>query len=120
MRSLVACVIGWLLIAPAAAQAPVGDAAPRDAGVRQKQQQAGAAYRELQQAQHEAKLAEQDFLNAQEAHGAAQKQADERRKQLEAARKSLDAVKAKVARTRKAYDDALTGVDQAWQKPPAK
>ena len=74
----------------------------------------------MQQAQYEAKLAEQDFLNAQDAHAAAQKQADERRQQLATAKKSLGVAQAKVAQARKRYDEALSGVDQAFQKPPAK
>ena len=119
MRSAIAGAILSLVAAAVGAQAPVGDTGG-DAAIRQKQQQTSAAYRELQQAQYEAKLAEQDFLNAQEVHSAAQKQADERKKQLDAARKTLDAARAKVARARKTYDEAVTGVDQAWQKPAAK
>jgi len=116
-------IVGALLLLGAVvtqAQTPAGDAGGGDALIRQKQQQTTTAYRALEQAQYEAKLAEQDFLNAREAHGAAQKQADERKKQLDAAGKTLDAAKAKVARARKTYDDALTAVEQAWQKPGAK
>src|SRR5207244_3166584 len=120
MRSSIVGAIFLLAVAAAGAQAPARDAGSGDAAIRQKQQQTSVAYRELQQAQYEAKLAEQDFLTAQEAHGAAQKQADERKKQLDAARKALDAARAKVAQARATYDEALTGVDQAWQKPAAK
>jgi hypothetical protein len=98
----------------AAAQAPaIGPGSAEDA-VLQKQRQAGAAYRELQQAQYAARLAEQDFLNAQEA--AAQEETEERKRQLETAKKALAAAQAKVAQARKRYDDAVTGVDQAFRK----
>jgi len=113
----------WALMlaaAGAAAQAPVEDRASREQAIQRSQQVTGAAYRELQQAGYEAKLAEQDFLNAQEADRAAQQQAQERRRQLEAATKALDAAKAREAQARKRYDQALTGVDRAFEKPPAK
>jgi hypothetical protein len=42
------------------------------------------------------------------------------KRQLDAAVKSLDAAKAKVAQARKRYDEALSGVDRAFEKPPAK
>src|SRR5215470_14516054 len=103
MRSSIVGALFLLWTAATHAQAPAGDAAVGDAAIRQKQQQTTAAYRDLEKAQYEAKLAEQDFLNAREAHGAAQKQADERKKQLDAAGKALDAAKAKVARARKTY-----------------
>jgi hypothetical protein len=109
-----------LMATPAAAQAPVEDVTGRQHAIQRSQQRAGTAYRGLQQAQYEARLAEQDFLNARDAHAAAQKQADVLGLEAEAARKALDAAKAKEARARKAYDDALTGVDEAWRLPPAK
>lgn len=118
---LVAGALCWCLsLAGAQAQAPVEDLSSRDQAVQRSQLKTGAAYRELQQAQHEAKLAEQDFLNAQEAHRTAQKQADETKKQLDAASKERAAAKAREARARKAYDEALGSVDKAFQKPPAK
>jgi len=104
----------------AQAQAPVEDLRSREQSIQRSQQKTGAAYRELQQAQYETKLAEQDYLNAQEAQRAAQKHADEMKRQLDAASKALAAAKAREARTRKAYDEALGGVDKAFQKPPAK
>lgn len=100
----------WL----AGAQAPaIGPGSAEDA-VLQKQRHAGAAYRELQQAQYEAKLAEQDFLNAQDA--LAQQPSDERRRQLETTKKALAAAQAKVAAARKRYDEAVSGVEQVLQK----
>ena len=102
----------------AGAQAPaIGPGSAEDA-VLQKQRQAGVEYRELQQVQYEAKLAEQDFLNTQDA--VAQQPTEERKRQLETARKALAAAQAKVAQAHKRYDDAVTGVDQALKKPPVK
>jgi septal ring factor EnvC (AmiA/AmiB activator) len=115
------CLVAGILCGSLAwAQAPVQDAVSRDQAIQRSQQKAGAAYRELQQAQYDAKLAEQDVLNAQEAHRAAQKHAEEVKRQLDAASKALAAAKAKEAQTRKAYDAALGDVDRAFQKPPAK
>lgn len=114
---------GWMLMAlaaAAAAQAPVEERKTREQAVQRSQQSAGAAYRDLQQASHEARLAEQDFLNAQDAQRAAQKQADESKRQMDAAKKSLDTARAKEAQARLRYEKALTGVDQAFEKPPAK
>jgi len=103
----------------AAAQAPVQDLG-RDQAIQRGQQRAGAAYRELREAQYQAKLAEQDHLNALEAQRSAQKQADETKRQLDAAKIALDGAKAREAKARKAYDDALTAVDDAFKIPPAK
>jgi biopolymer transport protein ExbB/TolQ len=99
----------------AAAQAP-GGPDTRESAIQQKQRQAGAAYSDLQKAQYDAKLAEQEFLNARDAHAVAQKQADARRQQLDAAKKALDAAQARVVEARKRYDDAVTGVDEAFGK----
>jgi hypothetical protein len=102
----------------AAAQAPVIGPGSAEDAVLQKQRSAGAAYRELQQAQYEAKLAEQDFLNAQDA--AAQQPSEERQRQLETAKKALTAAQAKAAQARKRYDEAVSAVDQALGKPVPK
>jgi len=120
MKCMAAGAILWLTVPGAAAQAPAGQAGAQEALVREKQQQAGAAYRALEQARYEAKLAEQDLLNAQDAHNAAQKQVDERKKQLDAAKKAADAAQAKVAQAHKRHENALTGVEQVWPKPAAK
>lgn len=109
-----------LALPAAAAQAPVEDRSERETAIQRSQQKAGAAFRELRQAQYEAKLAEQDYLNTVEAHRAAQKNAEELKRQAEAAKKALDEAKAKEARARQRYDEALGGVDKAWQPPPAK
>ena len=104
----------------ASAQAPVEDRGGREQAIQSGQQRAGAAYSDLQQAQYEAKRAEQEFLNAQEAQRAAQKRAEETKQQLDGAKKALDAARQREAQARKAYDDALTSVDQARRRTPAK
>lgn len=124
-RELATCLLagvmcGCLVAAAARAQAPVQDLTSRDQAIQRSQQKAGAAYRELQQAQYEAKLAEQDVLNAQEAHRAAQKHTEEVKRQLDAASKAFATAKAREAQARRAYDAALGNVDQVFQKPPAK
>ncbi len=108
------------MVSVAAAQAPVEDLTNREQAIQRSQQATGAAYRDLRQAQYEAKLAEQDFLNAQDAQHAAQRHADEMKRQLDAAKKALDAAKAKEAQARRRYDEALKGVDRAFETPSAK
>jgi Skp family chaperone for outer membrane proteins len=112
---------GLVMAASAAAQAPaIGPGSAEDA-VRQKQRQADVAFRDLQQAQYEAKLAEQDLLNAPDAAQAASpQQAEERKRQLDQARKAFAAARAKVEQARKRYEAALTAVDEAFQKPSPK
>lgn len=108
-RSLV-----WLLLATTVqAQAPVEERFDREQAIQRGQHRAGAAYRELEEAQYQAKLAEQDYLNAQ-------RQAEESKLRLNAAKKAHDEARAREARARKVYDDALTAVDQAFKRPPAK
>ena len=104
----------WTLTA--AAQSPVQDRAGREQAIQSGQLRAGAAYNNLQQAQREAKLAEQEFLNAQEAQRAAQKHAEEMKRQLDDAKKAVDAARRKEAQAVKAYDDALSAVDRARQR----
>ena len=120
MRKTGLMILPWLVAASAFAQAPVEDLTSREQAIQRSQQRTGAAYRELQQARYEAKLAEQDFLNAQETHSAAQKHAGEMKRQLDAAKQALDAARQKEAQARKRYEAALSEVDRAFQKPPAK
>ena len=112
-RVLVAAAF-MTLVCLAGAQAPVIGPGSTEDAVLQKQRHAGATYRELQQAQYEAKLAEQDFLNAQDA--VAQQPSDERRRQLETTKKALAAAQAKAAQARKRYDEAVSGVEQSLKK----
>lgn len=104
----------WALTA--AAQSPVQDRAGREQAIQSGQLRAGAAYNNLQQAQREAKLAEQEFLNAQEAQRAAQKHAEEMKRQLDDAKKAVEAARKKEAQARKAYDEALDSVDRARRR----
>ena len=120
LRGLLPLLASLIVPMTVQAQAPVEDLTNREQAIQRSQQKTGAAFRDLQQAQFEAKLAEQDFLNAQDAQAAAQKHADEMKRQLEAAKKALDAARSKVAQARKRYDEALGGVDSAFQKPAAK
>jgi len=114
---------GWALLLTAfaaVAQAPVGDVMSRELAIQRGQQATGAAYHELQQAQREAKRAEQDFLNAQEAQRAAQQRADEMNRQLDTAKKTLDAARQNEALARKRYDEALNSVDRAFKESSDK
>lgn len=75
------------------------------------QYRAGAAYRALQQARHDARFAEQDYLNAREALRAGQN-GDTSKRALEAARRALDAAQAKVAAARAAYEKEVDTVER--------
>lgn len=75
------------------------------------QYRAGAAYRALQQARHEARFAEQDYLNAQEALRTGQN-GDTPKREAEMARRALDAAQAKVAAARAAYEKEVDAVDR--------
>jgi septal ring factor EnvC (AmiA/AmiB activator) len=94
--------------APATKSAPA-DRRPGEAPVLE-QQRVGIAYREMQQAQFEAKLAEQDVQNTQDAFNATRARADTLKAELDKAVKARDAAKAKEAAARKRYDDALNAV----------
>ncbi len=103
----------------AAAQtpAPVDDLSGKEGGALHSQQRAGMAYRQLQRAQYETRLAEQDYLNAEDARSLAQKRADELRREAETAKKAFDAAKAKEAATRVAYEKEVNAVNQLQRKP---
>lgn len=108
----------------AAAQKPVPVEEPtrqQEADLQRGQFRAGQAYRELQQRRYEAKLAEQEVLNTEEAYKHAQQQADELKRQLDAARKALAAARANETAARERYDRELDAVHRLRQKaPPAK
>ncbi len=86
------------------------DAAKADQARLVQQQRVTATYREMQQAAFEAKLAEQDVLNTQDAFNATRARADALKTELDKFIKSRDAAKAKEAAARKRYDDALNAV----------
>lgn len=116
---LLSCVSG-AAVAQAQKPVPVEDLSSRENVLLQGQQRTGIAYRELQQAQHDAKFAEQDYLNLQDAYEAAQKRADEFRRQAESAKKTRDAARAKEAAARQRYEKEVNAISQPPQKPPAK
>jgi hypothetical protein len=118
VSALLAVVILGFPVAPVRSQAPVEDLTSREQAVQRGQLKAGAAYRAVQEAQYEAKLAEQDVLNAREVHQAAQQHADEMKRRLDAATRALAAAREKEAKARKDYEAALADVDKAFQKPP--
>lgn len=116
---LLSCVSG-AAVAQAQKPAPVEDLSSRESVLLQGQQRTGIAYRELQQAQHDAKFAEQDYLNTQDAYQAAQKQADELRRQAGSAKKTLDAARAKEAAARQRYEKEVNAIGRPPQRPSAK
>ena len=100
-------------VSPACAQPakPVeSDASKADQARLVQQQRVTATYREMQQAAFEAKLAEQDVLNTQDAYNATRARADALKADLDKFTKTRDAAKAKEAAARKRYDDALNAV----------
>ena len=107
---LSALVATWALAqSPSVSQSPA---------TQQAQIRASPAYRELTEAQYQLKLAEQDFVNTQDAYRAAEKTAAGIKRELDKMRKALDAAKLREARARKDYETALDAVDRAWGKPP--
>jgi len=115
---LLAAALLGCLATPVRGQAPVEDLTGRDQAIQRGQLKAATAYRALQDAQYEVKLAGQDVLNARDAQQAAQKHAGEMKRRLDDATKALAAAKEKEAGARKDYDAALVDVDRAFQKPP--
>ena len=107
----VLCGLAAWLVAPALQAQPASAErrVPGQAPVLE-QQRAGIAYRELQQAQYEAKLAEQDVLNTQDAYKTTSARAEALKAELEKLIKVRDAAKAKEAVARKRYDAALDAV----------
>lgn len=72
-----------------------------------QQQRASVSYRDLTQAAYDAKLAEQDVLNTQDAYDAARQRAESIKADLDKAIKARNAAKANEAAARKRYDAAL-------------
>ena len=97
------------------AQAPVED---RSRALSQGQYRAGMAYRTLEQARYEAKLAEQDALNAEDAHKAAQQQAELRKRELDAARQALTAARARLTDAQKNYEREVDAVNAVPRPAP--
>jgi len=116
MLRLMSVLLGALLSASTLAQSP---AATQSEAVQQAQIRASAAYRELTEAQYNLKLADQDYVNTDDAYRAAAKTAEDIKRELDKLKKALDAAKAQEARARKAYETALDEVEKAWGRPPA-
>ena len=114
MRGVALLGLGMMVCAPLSVQAQASKPAPvedRSSGAAspsfQQQQRATASYRDITQAAYEAKLAEQDVLNLQDAHSAARERADLLRVDLDKALKARDVARANEAAARKRYDEAL-------------
>ena len=120
MQLLIFVLLMTLANAAAYAQAPIEDARQRQDTLQRDQQKAGAAYREMQQAQFAAKQAEQDFRQADADYKAAQTRADDLKHNADAAKKNLDAARAKAEQARKAYDAAVDAVGRNPQPAQAK
>ena len=116
MLRLLPVILGALLAVSAIAQTPDGS---RSAAVQQAQIRASAAYRELTQAEYDLKLAEQDYVNTDDAYRAAAKTAEDIKRELDKMKKARDAAKTREAHARKAYQTALDEVEKAWGRPPA-
>jgi len=117
MRNALLVTIALAAAAAALAQPPQGD---RSGAVQQAQMRASAAYRELEQAQYELKLAEQDYVNTQDAYRAARPPAEDIKRELAKMEKARDAARRREARARQAYEAALDAVEKAWGRPPKR
>jgi len=93
--------------APAKKDVPVEERSDPGGTLLPQQQRTSVAYRALTQARYEAKLAEQDYVNAGDAYRAAQQRADTLKEILEKLRKAREAAKAKEAAASKTYDNEL-------------
>ena len=102
------------------AQAPVDDTRQRRDTLQRDQQKAGAAYREMQQAEFAAKRADEDFRQADADYKAAQTRADELKRHADTAKKNLDTGHAKAEQARKSYDAAVDAVERNSQPAQKK
>lgn len=115
-------VLGALVLTAAAtafAQAPVETGRVSGEQLQRDQYKAGAAYRELQNAERASSDADFEHRRTEAAHKDLQKRTEEARAQVEAAKKKLDAAKAREAQARKGYEAALNAVDRD-ANPPRK
>lgn len=106
--------------APQSAPAPVQEGSAQESSVAHYQRRATAARNEWQKAEYEAKLAEQDWLNAEAAYKREQQQIGELKASMDKAAAAREAARKKVADKRAEYDNAVNAVDQAMRKPAAK
>lgn len=113
---LIACALGawaaapaaWAQAKPATKPSQVEERPPgAEPTLEIRQIRTGMAFRELQQAQFESKLAEQDVLNVQETYNVTRGRAEALKIELDKALKAREVAKAKEAAARKRYDEAL-------------
>ena len=112
-----------VLVLLAASVAQVQSAAPveeRGSALLQGQYRATVTHRELDQAHYDAKLAEQDMLNARDANAVAQKEAAYRKSELDKAEKALAAARNRLQAAQQRYDEALRAVDALPRNAPAE
>jgi hypothetical protein len=100
-----ACIAGAQTPATKGVQVEERSSAPNPS--LQQQQRTSAAYRALEQARFESKLAEQDYVNGEEVYRDAQKRADALKDNLAKIAKARAAAKEKETVAAKAYDAAL-------------
>lgn len=105
---------GAVFAAAATPEVPVDDRGRSREKVTQNPAQirAGIAYRELEEARFQAKLADQDFLNAGEAHAVAAKAFEASKRDLDSAQKARDSARERMRAAEKRYEAEL---DQAGQ-----
>lgn len=104
---------------PVLAQSPA-PVEERGSALQQGQYRATVTHRELEQARYDAKLAEQDVLNARDANTAAQKEAAYRKRELDSAEKTLAAARNRLQAAQQRYDEALRAVDALPRNAPAE
>ena len=109
------CVLALLAGGSAQARAPVEE---RGSALQQGQYRATVTYRDLDQARYDAKLAEQDVLNARDANAVAQKEAAYRKSELDKAEKALTAARSRLQTAQQRYDEALRAVDALPRNAP--
>lgn len=111
------CVLALLAGGAVHAQAPVEE---RGSALQQGQYRATVTHRELDQARYDAKLAEQDVLNARDANAVAQKEAAFRKSELDKAEKTLAAARGRLQVAQQRYEEALRAVDALPRNAPSE
>ena len=108
--ALALCV--WVCAAgaqtPASKSVPVEERGGPGATLLPQQQRTSAAYRALEQARYESKVAEQDYVNAEDVYRDAQKRADALKSNLDKLARTRAAAREKEAAAAKVYDASLS------------
>ena len=115
----------WFLVLALLAGSAVHAQSPapveeRGSALQQGQYRATVTHRELDQARYDAKLAEQDVLNARDANAVAQKEAAYRKSELDKAEKVLAAARNRLQAAQQRYDEALRAVDALPRNAPVE